>query len=124
MLWVILVVILAGAGLLSEQLQRSDNRRQGVDVLALAHNLLIYRNALAEYAYNNPDIAGARAHSARALLTWRVHAAGVSGYVQARSSYAYYATPPMAWSQRSPNSLNPQQWFTPRTGTSSVLRPG
>ncbi|MDK4199663.1 type IV pilus biogenesis protein PilM [Pseudomonas sp. HR1] len=94
MLWVIMVVMLAGAGLLSEQLQRSDNRRQGVDVSALAHNLLIYRNALAEYAYNNPGIAGAPADSALALPTWWVHAAGVSGYVQAGSSYAYYAAPP------------------------------
>ncbi|MFT0179901.1 type IV pilus biogenesis protein PilM [Pseudomonas benzopyrenica] len=94
MLWVILVVMLAGAGLLSEQLQRSDNRRQAVDVSALAHNLLIYRNALAEYAYNNPGISGAPADSALALPTWWVHTAGVSGYVQAGSSYAYYAMPP------------------------------
>lgn len=94
MLWVILVVMLAGAGLLSEQLQSSDNRRQAVDVSALAHNLLIYRNALAEYAYNNPGIAGAPADSALALPTWWVHTAGVGGYVQAGSSYAYYATPP------------------------------
>lgn len=94
MLWVILVVMLAGAGLLSEQLQRSDNRRQTVDVSALAHNLLIYRNALAEYAYNNPGLSGAPADSALALPTWWVHAAGVSGYVQAGSSYAYYAAPP------------------------------
>ncbi|GAC1038726.1 type IV pilus biogenesis protein PilM [Pseudomonas sp. No.117] len=94
MLWIILVVILAGAGLLSEQLQRSDNRRQTVDVSALAHNLLIYRNALAEYAYNNPGLSGAPADSALALPTWWVHAAGVSGYVQAGSSYAYYAAPP------------------------------
>ncbi|KIZ52738.1 pilus assembly protein PilP [Pseudomonas oryzihabitans] len=94
MLWVIMVVMLAGAGLLSEQLQRSDNRRQGVDISALAHNLLIYRNALAEYAYNNPGIAGAPADSALALPTWWVHAAGVNGYVQAGSSYAYYASPP------------------------------
>lgn len=94
MLWVILVAMLAGAGLLSEQLQRSDNRRQAVDVSALAHNLLIYRNALAEYAYNNPGISGAPADSALALPRWWVHTAGVSGYVQAGSSYAYYATPP------------------------------
>jgi hypothetical protein len=94
MLWVILVVMLAGAGLLSEQLQRSDNRRQAVDVSALAHHLLIYRNALAEYAYNNPGLSGAPADSALALPTWWVHAAGVSGYVQAGSSYAYYAAPP------------------------------
>ncbi|KUM43720.1 type IV pilus biogenesis protein PilM [Pseudomonas sp. EpS/L25] len=94
MLWVILVVMLAGAGLLSEQLQRSDNRRQTVDVSALAHNLLIYRNALAEYAYNNPGISGAPADSALALPSWWVHAAGVSGYVQAGSSYAYVAAPP------------------------------
>lgn len=94
MLWIILVVMLAGAGLLSEQLQRSDNRRQTVDVSALAHNLLIYRNALAEYAYNNPGLSGAPADSALALPTWWVHAAGVSGYVQAGSSYAYYAAPP------------------------------
>ncbi len=94
MLWVILVVMLAGVGLLSEQLQRGDNRRQAVDVSALAHNLLIYRNALAEYAYNNPGLSGAPADSALALPTWWVHAAGVSGYVQAGSSYAYYAAPP------------------------------
>ncbi|WP_158896958.1 MULTISPECIES: type IV pilus biogenesis protein PilM [unclassified Pseudomonas] len=94
MLWVILVVMLAGAGLLGEQLQRSDNRRQTVDVSALAHNLLIYRNALAEYAYNNPGLSGAPADSALALPTWWVHAAGVSGYVQTGSSYAYYAAPP------------------------------
>lgn len=94
MLWVILVVMLAGAGLLSEQLQHSDNRRQAVDISALAHNLLIYRNALAEYAYNNPGLSGAPADSALALPTWWVHAAGVSGYVQAGSSYAYYAAPP------------------------------
>lgn len=94
MLWVILVVMLAGAGLLSEQLQRSDNRRQAVDLSALAHNMLIYRNALAEYAYNNPGISGVPADSALALPAWWVHAAGVSGYVQAGSSYTYYAAPP------------------------------
>ncbi|WP_260856114.1 type IV pilus biogenesis protein PilM [Pseudomonas oryzihabitans] len=94
MLWVILVVMLAGAGLLSEQLQRSDNRRQTVDVSSLAHNLLVYRNALAEYAYNNPGLSGAPADSALALPSWWVHATGVSGYVKAGSSYAYYASPP------------------------------
>jgi len=94
LLWVILVVMLAGAGLLGEQLQRSDNRRQAVDVSALAHNLLIYRNALAEYAYNNPGVSGAPADSALALPSWWVHAAGVSGYVTAGASYAYYAAPP------------------------------
>ncbi|MGF7243951.1 hypothetical protein ABIC11_004407 [Pseudomonas oryzihabitans] len=94
MLSVILMVMLAGAGLLSKQLQRSDYRRQAVDFSVLALNLLIYRNALAEYAYNNPGLSGVPADSALALPTGWVHAAGVSSYVQAGSSYTYYAAPP------------------------------
>lgn len=82
------------AGLLSKQLQRVDYRRQAVDFSVLALNLLIYRNALAEYAYNNPGLSGVPADSALALPTGWVHAAGVSGYVQAGSSYTYYAAPP------------------------------
>ncbi|WP_409457111.1 type IV pilus biogenesis protein PilM [Pseudomonas oryzihabitans] len=79
---------------MSKQQQSSDNRRQAVDVSALAHNLLIYRSALAEYAYNNPGFSGAPADSALALPTWWVHAAGVSDYLQAGSSYAHYVAPP------------------------------
>lgn len=94
LVWIILVVMLGASGLLSDQLQRSDNRRQAVDVSALAHNLLIYRNALAEYAYNNPGITGTPADSALSLPSWWIHAPGVSGYVQSGSSYTFYTSPP------------------------------
>lgn len=93
-LWVILTVMIATTGLLADGERLSSNRTAAVDVEALAYNLLIYRNALAEYAYNNPGVAGAPADSALALPTWWVHSPGVSGYVQGGSSYAYYAAPP------------------------------
>jgi len=93
-LWVILVVMLAGTSLISEKLQRSNNRLQMVDVSALAHNLLTYRNALAEYAHTNPTITGAPADSALALPTWYRKLPNVSGYVNAGQSFTYYPTPP------------------------------
>ncbi|MBH3329862.1 type IV pilus biogenesis protein PilM [Pseudomonas oryzihabitans] len=94
LIWIILVVMLGASGLLSDQLQRSDNRRVAVDVSALAHNLLIYRNALAEYAYNNPSVTGTPADSALSLPNWWIHAPGVSGYVHGGLSYTFYASPP------------------------------
>lgn len=93
-LWIILLVGLIAMGTLTDIVNRGDARRLAVDVSALAHNLLIYRNALAEYAYSNPGANGVPADSALALPTWWIHAPGVSGYVQAGSSYTYYPTPP------------------------------
>lgn len=94
LLWVILTVMIAATGLLADGERLSSNRAAAVDVDALAHNLLIYRNALAEYAYYNPGVSGVPADSTLNLPTWWVHTAGVRGYVQAGSSYAYYAAPP------------------------------
>ncbi|MDR6680229.1 type IV pilus biogenesis protein PilM [Pseudomonas oryzihabitans] len=93
-LWIILAVVISTMGLLADQERTSSNRSVAVDVDALAHNLLIYRNALAEYAYNNPGITGSPADAALFLPGWWVHAPGVSGYVQGGSSYTFYASPP------------------------------
>lgn len=93
-LWIVLTIGLIAFGSLTDTLNRGEERGLAVDVSALAHNLLIYRNALAEYAYNNPGASGAPADTALTLPSWWVHSPGVSGYVQGGSSYAYYPAPP------------------------------
>jgi len=93
-LWVLLLVATIGAGLLGDQVRRGENRSVAVDLSALAHNLLVYRNALAEYAYNNPSATGTPADSMLALPSWWIHAPGVTGYIQGGSSYTFYPSPP------------------------------
>jgi len=92
--WILLLVVLATTSMVSDMTRQSKNRSAAADLSALAHNLLIYRNALAEYAYNNPGVTGSPADSALPLPNWWVHAPGVRGYIQNGSSYTFYATPP------------------------------
>lgn len=92
--WIILVVVIGTTSLVSDLTRKSENRSAAVDLSALAHNLLIYRNALAEYAHSNPGITGSPADTALSLPGWWVHAPGVSGYIQGGSSYTFYASPP------------------------------
>ncbi|WP_261793905.1 type IV pilus biogenesis protein PilM [Pseudomonas oryzihabitans] len=89
-----LTILLTATGLMVERERSSSERSDSADVDVLAHNLLIYRNALAEYAYTNPGITGTPPDSALPLPNWWSHVSGVSGYVQAGSSYTYYASPP------------------------------
>lgn len=93
-LWIILAVMTATVGLLADAERASINRTVGVDLNALAYNLLTYRNALAEYAHANPTVTGAPADSVLALPTWYRKLPNVSGYVNAGQSFTYYPTPP------------------------------
>lgn len=92
--WVILATMLATTGILSNNDRLSNNRAEAVDVDTLAYNILIYRNALAEYAHANPNFTGVPADSALPLPTWFNKYPYVSGYVSAGQSFTYYPAPP------------------------------
>jgi len=81
-------------GLLLDLDDQAARSSESTDLSVLAHSLLVYRNALAEYAVAHPGVTGAVADSALNLPTWYVKASGVQGYIAAGRSYTYCSDPP------------------------------
>lgn len=92
--WVVLILIGIGTGLTGLINQRTDANSAEVDASAVAQNLLVYRNALAEYAHANKSASGPVPDSSLGLPSWYFHLPGINGYVQAGSSFSYFPSPP------------------------------
>ncbi|MEE4071384.1 type IV pilus biogenesis protein PilM [Pseudomonas viridiflava] len=56
--------------------------------------MLVYRNALAEYAYAHQTASGPVQDSQLDLPNWYFRYSGVEGVVAAGKSYAFYSSPP------------------------------
>lgn len=78
----------------SHEMQRSEASAAQTDVQAITANLMIYRSAVAEYAYSHPLVTGVPTDAQLVLPQWWVHLDGVKGYVEAGLSYTYYPSPP------------------------------
>ncbi|NWB94866.1 type IV pilus biogenesis protein PilM [Pseudomonas gingeri] len=92
--WVILLVLGIALSSLDDLSRRSEELSIEGDSSAIAHNLLVYRNALAKYAQANTGITGPVADASLSLPAWFMHLPGVDGYIVAGNSYAFYASPP------------------------------
>lgn len=92
--WVIFLITALAMSTLGEMSRRTEDSSLRADESALAHNMLVYRNAVAIYAQQNNGATGPVVDSALVLPTWFVHLPGVQGYVSTGSSYVFFSEPP------------------------------
>ncbi|MEE4678360.1 type IV pilus biogenesis protein PilM [Pseudomonas alliivorans] len=92
--WVAMVLVTAALGLIYDMNDRADRLAQSVNVSAIASSMLVYRNALAEYAYTHKAAAGSVADNQLILPTWYARYPGVDGVIDAGRSYAFFGSPP------------------------------
>ncbi|WP_024677700.1 type IV pilus biogenesis protein PilM [Pseudomonas syringae] len=92
--WLAMVVVTSVLGLIYEMNHRAEQSAQSVDVSMIARSVLVYRNALAEYAYAHNTESGAVPDNVLDLPTWYARYPGVSGVISAGKSYAFFGSPP------------------------------
>lgn len=92
--WLAMVVVTSVLGLIYEMNHRAEQSAQSVDVSMIARSVLVYRNALAEYAYAHSTESGAVPDNVLDLPTWYARYPGVSGVISAGKSYAFFGSPP------------------------------
>ncbi|KPY00731.1 putative Type IV pilus protein PilM [Pseudomonas amygdali pv. myricae] len=91
--WLAMVVITAVLGMLYDKAHQAEVSSQAVEVSLIAHNVLVYRNALAEYAYAHKAASGSVADNQLNLPTWYARYPGVEGVIDAGRSYAFFGSP-------------------------------
>ncbi|AVI83928.1 MULTISPECIES: type IV pilus biogenesis protein PilM [Pseudomonas syringae group] len=92
--WLAMVVVTSVLGLIYEMNHRAEQSAQSVDVSMIARGVLVYRNALAEYAYTHKAASGTVADNQLDLPTWYTRYPGVDGVIDAGRSYAFFGSPP------------------------------
>ncbi len=131
--WIAVLFFGISLGAISTLTRETDLRSSAADASAIAHNLLVYRNALAEFANSNPGYAGTVPDSSLSLPPWFVHLPGVNGYVAAANSYAFYASPPvglvtqlldLTGSSRAVGYVSAGQLISPIDGAAGIAVPG
>lgn len=98
--WLVMLITGIALNLLSEHSDRAETVALQGDTSAIAHNLLIYRQALAIYAQAHSETEGAVEDFALKLPGWFEHLPGVEGYVSGGASYTFYAQPPAGLATR------------------------
>lgn len=130
--WVLLLVIGITTSTLGDLSRRTEESSLRGDASTIAHNLLIYRNALAVYAQANTGTSGPVADASLSLPPWFVHLPGIEGYVVAGNSYAFYASPPaglvaelaaLTDSSMSVGFVSLGHLISPTAGTTAILIP-
>lgn len=58
---------------------------------AISGNMMVYRNAVSQYARANPGVTGAVADASLPLPTWYTRISGISNYVTGGKGYVYYS---------------------------------
>lgn len=92
--WVAMVLVTAALGLIYDLNDRADRLAQNVNVSAIAISMLVYRNALAEYAYAHQTASGIVPDNQLGLPNWYFRHPGVDGVIADGKSYAFFASPP------------------------------
>lgn len=92
--WLAMVVITAVLGMVYEKSHQAEQSSQTVEISLIAHNVLVYRNALAKYANAHKAASGTVADNQLALPSWYARYPGVEGVIDAGRSYAFFGSPP------------------------------
>lgn len=130
--WVLLLVLGIAISTLDDISHRSEESSIVGDASAIAHNLLVYRNALAKYAQANTGITGTVADASLSLPPWFMHLPGVGGYIVAGNSYAFYASPPaglvaelamLTDASTSVGYVSAGRLISPATGATAIVIP-
>ena len=98
--WIVLLAISMAVSSVVDLSSRAEESSRLSQVSAIAYNLLVYRQALANFAQTNAQTTGAVEDSVLALPSWYSHMPGVEGYVADGVSYTYYPQPPTGLADR------------------------
>lgn len=99
---------------------------------AISGNMMVYRNAVSDYARANPTVTGSVADGALTFPTWYSKISGISNYVAAGKGYVYYSAqrPELAYQLvKSTNNTilsgikRSGVLYNPISGTSSISIP-
>jgi hypothetical protein len=93
LLWVLLVVTLTISFMLNSEQTTQDRNTSFAEVTAASVNMLVYRNAVANYAYLNPAFSGVVPDNLLSLPSWYVKPQSLSNYVLSGKSYSFYSGP-------------------------------
>lgn len=76
---------------MSNSEQSVQDRNSAVaDVTRISVSILVYRNAVAEYAYSNPAFVGIVSDALLNLPSWYVKPPNLSNYIFNTKSYSFY----------------------------------
>lgn len=92
--WIVMLLMTLCIGYLGDANRRSELLMNNASSSATAHNMLVYRNAIAIYAHDNPGVTGSPADTQLGLPGWYVHQVGINGYVAGGKSYTFFPSPP------------------------------
>ena len=92
LLWVLLVVTLTITFLSNAEQQRQERNTVYADVTAASVNVLVYRNAVANFASSNPTFSGTVSDAQLVLPSWYVKSASLGNYISAGISYSFYTS--------------------------------
>lgn len=89
-----LVLMIMVAFLVSENRNDANNSYNTAQLDAIAANMLVYSNAVGNYAKANPGLSVSVADASLALPSWYVRIAGVNNFISAGTAYVYYTGRP------------------------------
>lgn len=90
LIWVLLVALLLGDYMLSENSNNSEQSSIAAENEAISGSMQVYKNAIVRYVELTPSASGAIPDSSLALPTWFSRFQGVSNYVAFGKVYVYY----------------------------------
>jgi hypothetical protein len=93
LLWMVVLVAFIAMSTLDNINRNAEERAQRADVSTITISMLVYRNAVAEYASSNPAFIGVVSDALLNLPVWYIKPPNLSNYISSGKSYSFYTTP-------------------------------
>ena len=91
LLWVLFVVMLSISFMFNSEQKHQERNAAFADVTATSVNMLVYRNAVANFASSNSTFSGVVADTQLLFPNWYVKSSNLSNYVSNGKSYSFYS---------------------------------
>ena len=89
--WIAMTLLIVAGGIFSQVQHTDEVTSDQAAVDALSRSMLIYRSAVAEYAWANPGFTGVPSDALLNLPYWYTKQSGIAAYVVGGVSYTYIA---------------------------------
>lgn len=91
LLWVLIVITLSISFLFNSEQATQDKISSVTEITGISISMLVYRNAVAEYASSNPAFSGVVSDTLLSLPSWYVKPPSLSNYIAGGKSYSFYS---------------------------------